>query len=58
MRVDVQRDVLNGLAYLSEVSTLAYQELYKKYVPRQTLDKLNEIKRTVIELISKVEGIL
>ena len=58
MRIDVQREVLAGLARMSEVSAEAYQELCKKYVPRQTLDKLNEVKRIVTDLILRVEGIL
>ncbi len=58
MRIDVQRAVLVGLSRIGEVSAEAYQELYKKYVPRQTLDKLNEVKRIVADLILKVEGVL
>ena len=57
IRADVQRDVLNGLAQVSEKATIAYQGLQRRYTPRETLEKLREIDALTKNLITKLEEI-
>lgn len=58
IRADVQRQVLNGLAQLSEKTTDAYQELHRRYVPQRTLTRLREIDAQVKDLIKRLEAIV
>jgi len=58
IRVDVQREVLAGLAQLSEIATSAYQELHQRYLPQRTLSHMREIEALAKDLIGKLEEIV
>jgi len=58
IRVDVQREVLAGLAQLSEIATSAYQELYRRYLPQRTLSHMRDIEALAKNLIGKLEAIV
>jgi len=58
IRVDVQREVLAGLAQLSEIATSAYQELHRRYLPQRTLSHMKEIEALAKNLIGKLEAIV
>jgi len=58
IRVDVQREVLAGLAQLSEIATSAYQELHRRYLPQRTLSHMRDIEALAKNLIGKLEAIV